>query len=106
MVLDVFFVYISLLLNMPEKHTGILNPGMIVWEVALLYNLFLRSVPFKISIRNKKKSFILGFLISGWIFLYMNPSENFIGNFRETLYSWICHFWKDFPLCEFVLKFH
>ena len=52
MVLDVFFVYISLFLIMPEKHTGILNPGIIVWEVALLYNLLLRSIPFKILIRN------------------------------------------------------
>ena len=52
MVLGVFFVYISLFLDMPEKHTGILNPGIIVWDVALLYNLFLRSIPFKILIRN------------------------------------------------------
>ena len=52
MVLDVFFVYISLFLNMPEKHTGILNPGIMVWEVALLHNLFLRSIPFKILIGN------------------------------------------------------
>ena len=74
MVLDVFFVYISLSLNMPEKHTGILNPGIIVCEVALLYNLLLRSIPFKILIRNKKKSFIPGFRISGRIFLYMNLS--------------------------------
>ena len=52
MVLDVFFVYISLFLNMPEKHTGILNLGIIVWEVVLLYHLLLRSIPFKILIRN------------------------------------------------------
>ena len=52
MVLDVFFVYIRLFLNMPEKHTGTLNPGIIVWEVALLYNLLLKSIPFKILIRN------------------------------------------------------
>ena len=52
MALDVFFVYITLFLHMPEKHTGILNPGIIVWEVALLYNLLLRSIPFKILIRN------------------------------------------------------
>ena len=32
--LDVCFVYISLFLNMPEEHTGMLNPGIIVWEVA------------------------------------------------------------------------
>ena len=52
MVLDVFFAYISLFLIMPEKHTGILNPGIIVWEVAFLYNLLLRSIPFKILVRN------------------------------------------------------
>ena len=52
MVLDVFFVYIRLFLDMPEKHTGILNPGIIIWDVALFYNLLVRSIPFKILIRN------------------------------------------------------
>ena len=73
-----FFVYISLFLNMPEKHTGILNPGLIVWEVALLYNLLLRSIPFNILIRKQE----------------------------EILHSWISHFWMDFPLYESFLKFH
>ena len=39
---------------MPGKHTGILNPGIIVWEVALLYNLLLRP-NLELSRRNSWK---------------------------------------------------
>ena len=71
MVLDVFFVYISHFFNMPEKHTGILNPGIIVWEVALLYNLLLRSIPFKFGLEIKRRhpSFLDFSFLEGFSFI-------------------------------------
>ena len=54
----------------------------------------------------KEKSSIPGFLFFGRIFLYMNSFKNLNRNEREILNSWISHFWKDFPLYEFRLKFN
>ena len=45
------------------------------------------------------------FAVAESIFLY-EFLLNLTRNQREILNSWISHFWKDFPLYEFLLKFN